>query len=67
MTLSAYDEELWLVRGDVAFSPLKRRIKQNVKAETPFFEMSDREWETIFERVYRDYENLLESMYSFYW
>ncbi len=67
MMLSAYDEELWLVRGDVAFSPLKRRIKQNVKAETPFFEMSDREWETIFERVYRDYENLLESMYSFYW
>lgn len=67
MTLSAYDEELWLVRGDVAFSPLKRRIKQNVKAKTPFFEMSDREWETIFERVYRDYENLLESMYSFYW
>ncbi len=67
MTLSANDEEVCLVRGDIGLSPLKRRVKQNVRAKTPFFEMSDREWETIFERVYRSYENLMQSIYGMWW
>lgn len=67
LLLSADDEELVLIRGDIGLSPLKRRVRQNVKAKKAFFEMSDREWESIFQKVYRDYENLLESMYSMYW
>lgn len=67
LTLGAEDEELVLVRGDIGLSPLKRRVKRNVKAETAFFELSDREWETIFEKVYRDYENLLQSIYGSWW
>lgn len=67
LTLSAQDEEIWLVRGDIGLSPLKRRVRQNVKAKTAFFELSEREWDRIFERVYKDYEYLLESMYGMYW
>lgn len=67
LLLSADDEELVLVRGDIGLSSLKRRVRQNVKAKTAFFGMSDKEWESIFERVYRDYEYLLESMYSMFW
>ncbi len=67
MTLSAEDEEILLIRGDIGLSPLKRRVRQNVKAETAFFELSEREWETIFEKVYRDYENLLQSIYGSWW
>ncbi len=63
LTLSAEDEELWLVRGDIGLAPLKRRVRQNVKAKTAFFELSEREWDKIFEKVYRDYENLLGAMY----
>lgn len=67
LTFSVEDEELWLVRGDVGLSPLKRRVRQNVKAKTAFFELSEREWDKIIEKVYRDYEYLLESMYGMYW
>lgn len=67
LTLSAEDEEIWLVRGDIGLSPLKRRVRQNVKAKTAFFELSEQEWDKIFDRVYKDYENLLESMYGMYW
>lgn len=67
LLLSADDEELVLVRGDIGLSPLKRRVRQNVKAKTAFFEMSEQEWNSILDRVYRDYENLLEAMYGMYW
>ena len=67
LTLSAEDEELWLVRGDIGLAPLKRRVRQNVKAKTAFFELSEREWDKIFEKVYRDYENLLQSIYGSWW
>lgn len=67
LLLSADDEELVLIRGDIGLSPLKRRVRQNVKAKTAFFEMSEQDWSSILDRVYRDYENLLEAMYSMYW
>ncbi len=67
LTFSVEDEELWLVRGDVGLSPLKRQVRQNVKAKTAFFELSEREWDKIIEKVYKDYEYLLESMYGMYW
>lgn len=67
LLVSANDEELVLVRGDVGLSPLKRRVRQNVKAKTAFFEMSEEEWNLVFNSIYRDYERLLESMYSMYW
>lgn len=65
--LSADNEELLLIRGEAGLSPLKRRVRENVKAKTAFFELSEQEWNKIFDRVYRDYEYLLESMYSMYW
>ncbi|MDE6404121.1 MAG: hypothetical protein K2M20_00545 [Lachnospiraceae bacterium] len=65
--LYADGEELVLVRGDVGLSPLKRSVRQNVKAKTAFFELSEYEWNSIFDRVYRNYEYLLESMYGMYW
>lgn len=67
LTLSVEDEEVWLVRGEIGLSPLKRRVRQNVKAKTAFFELSEREWDKILNRVYKDYEYLLESMYGMYW
>lgn len=67
LLLSADNEELLLIRGDVGLSPLKRRVRENVKAKTAFFELSEQEWNKIFDKVYRDYEYLLESMYSMYW
>lgn len=65
--MSAEDQELWLVRGDIGLSPLKKRVKQNVKPKKAFFELSEQEWNGIFDRVYRDYEYLLESMYGMWW
>lgn len=67
LLLSADNEELLLIRGEAGLSPLKRRVRENVKAKTAFFELSEQEWNKIFDRVYRDYEYLLESMYSMYW
>lgn len=67
LLVSAEDEEILLVRGDIGLSPLKRRVRQNVKAKTALFELSEQEWNRIFEKVYRDYEYLLESMYGMYW
>lgn len=67
LLISAEDEEILLVRGDIGLSPLKRRVRQNVKAKTALFELSEQEWNRIFEKVYRDYEYLLESMYGMYW
>lgn len=67
LTLNANAEELVLVRGDIGLSPLKRRVEKNVKAQTAFFEMPEREWNSILERVYRDYEYFLQSLYGIYW
>lgn len=67
LLLSADDEELVLVRGDIGLSPLKRRVRQSVKAKTAFFEMSEQQWSSILDKVYRDYENLLGAMYGMYW
>lgn len=67
MLISVNNEELALVRGDISLSPLQRRVRQNVKAETAFFELSEREWNGILDRVYKDYERLLESMYGMWW
>lgn len=67
LLISAEDEEILLVRGDIGLSPLKRRVRQNVKAKAALFELSEQEWNRIFEKVYRDYEYLLESMYGMYW
>lgn len=67
LLLSANEEELVLIRGDIGLSPLKRQIRQNVKAKTAFFEIPERKWESILERVYRDYEYLLQAMYGVFW
>lgn len=67
LLISVEDEEILLVRGDIGLSPLKRRVRQNVKAKTALFELSEQEWNRIFEKVYRDYEYLLESIYGMYW
>ena len=67
LLLSADDEELVLVRGDIGLSSLKRRVRQDVRAKTAFFEMSEQEWNSILDKVYRDYENLLGAMYGMYW
>lgn len=67
LLVSANDTEILLVRGDIGLAPLKRRVRQNVKAKTAFFELSEREWDKIFDKVYKDYENLLNAMYGMYW
>lgn len=67
LTFDVEDQELWLVRGEIGLSPLKRRVRQNVKAKTAFFELSEREWNGILDRVYKDYENLMGAMYGMWW
>ena len=42
-------------------------MRQNVKAKTAFFELSEREWNGILDRVYKDYENLMGAMYGMWW
>ena len=59
---------LELIIGQLhGLSPLKRRVRQNVKAKTAFFELSEREWNGILDRVYKDYENLMGAMYGMWW
>lgn len=67
LTIDVNAEELALVRGELGLKPLMKRVERNVKAQTAFFEMPEREWDAIFEKVYRDYEYFLQSLYGFYW
>lgn len=65
--LSENEEELVKVKGDIRLSPLTRRVQQNVKPKTAFFEMTDREWNAVGERLYREYGYLLDALYGSMW
>ena len=41
VVLSLDEEELLLIRGELGVAPLSRRVKQNVKPSTAFFELSE--------------------------
>lgn len=63
LILSADDEELLLIRGDVGVEPLTRRVKQNVKPKTAFFELTEDDWYTWMGDVLDEYSYLLEGMF----
>ena len=65
--LSENGEELVKVKGDIRLSPLTRRVEQNVKPRTAFFEMTEREWNAVGERLYREYGYLLDALYGSMW
>lgn len=65
--LNENGEDLVKVKGDIRLSPLSRRVQQNVKPKTAFFELTDREWNVIGEKLYREYGYLLEYLYGPMW
>lgn len=67
LLLSENGEDLLKVKGDIRLSPLTKRVQQNVKPRTAFFEMTDREWNVIGEKLYREYGYLLEYLYGSMW
>ena len=60
-------EELAKVKGTIRLSPLTRKVQQNVKPKTAFFRMTDRQWNTLGEKLYNEYGYLLEYLYGSMW
>lgn len=56
------DEELLLIRGEVGVEPLSRRVKQNVKPKTAFFDLTEDDWYTWIGDVINEYDYLLEGL-----
>lgn len=63
VVLSVDDEELLLIRGEVGVKPLVRRVKQNVKPKTAFFELSEDDWYDWLDDMYYEYSYLFEGMF----
>lgn len=63
VVLSVDDEELFLIRGEVGVKPLVRRVKQNVKPKTAFFELSEDDWYDWLDDMYYEYSYLFEGMF----
>lgn len=57
------DEEFLLIRGEFGVEPLARRVKQNVKPEKAFFEMSEREWNRWVDEVINEFDYLFDGMF----
>ena len=57
------DEEFLLIRGEFGVEPLARRVKQNVKPEKAFFEMSEREWNRWADEVINEFDYLFDGMF----
>lgn len=56
-------EELLLVRGEVDIEPLSRRVKQNVKPNTAFFDLTEDDWYAWFAEVIDEYDYLMEGLF----
>lgn len=67
LLVSENGEDLVKMKGDIRLSPLTRQVEHNVKPRTAFFEMTDREWNAIGEKLYREYGYLLEYLYGSMW
>lgn len=61
------EDEILKITGDVALEPLTRRVKQNVKPRTPFFELTERDWEGIAEELDRAYGYLWDAIPELLW
>lgn len=57
------DEEFLLIRGEVGVKPLVRRVKQNVKPKTAFFELSEDDWYEWIDDLAGEYSYLLEGLF----
>lgn len=62
VVFSMDDEELLLIRGEVGVEPLSRRVKQNVKPKTAFFELDEDDWYNWFDEILDEYEYLLDGL-----
>ncbi len=51
-------EELFKVTGDITVEPLRGNIKRSVEARRAFLEMTEDDWERIFDRVDEEYGSL---------
>lgn len=60
--LSVDDEEILLIRGELGVEPLTRRVKQNVKPKTAFFELSEDDWYNWMDEMLDEYGYLLDGM-----
>lgn len=63
VVLSMDDEELLLIRGEVGVEPLRRRVKQNVKPRTAFFDLTEDDWYAWFGEMIDEYDYLLEGLF----
>lgn len=53
-------EQTMLVRGEIDFAPLSRRVKQIAEPKTALFSMGEEEWSRILEKIDREYGYLWE-------
>lgn len=59
-SMSIDGEELFKVSGDIMVEPLRGEVKRSAEAETAFFKMTEEDWYEIFDRIDREYEDLLD-------
>ncbi len=62
VVLSLDEEELLLIRGELGVEPLSRRVKQNVKPRTAFFELDEDDLYTWMNDMVDEYSYLLDGM-----
>lgn len=65
--ISMDDEELLLIRGEYGVEPLARRVKQNVKPKTAFFELDMDDMVSWLEELLDEYDYMYEYLLEGLW
>lgn len=62
LSVSMDGEELFNITGDIHVEPLRGNIKRSVEARTAFFEMTERDWNRILDRIDEEYGGLFNML-----
>lgn len=63
LTFSTRGSEVYRITGEIGIEPVGDKIRQTVKAETAFFEMSFSDWEKIITKLDDAYGSILNSLW----
>ena len=53
-------EELFKISGNIKVEPFEGEIKRSAEARTALFEMTERDWERILDKIDAEYGSLLD-------
>lgn len=61
--ISMNGEEVCRASGDIVVEPLQAGVRENVKADTAFFEMTWMQWADVIDKIDKAYGSLLNSLW----